>query len=654
VTSTQLLSPLAVGPAQAPNRVLFGPHETNLGRGRALSERHLAYYRRRAQGGCGTIVVETASVHPSDWPYERAPAVEECAAGWAAIATALHEEGALALASLGHAGGQGSSAYHQRALWSPGGFPDPVTREVPQIMEDEEIASLVGAFGTAAQAVRASGLDGAEINAGQHSLLRQFLSGLTNDRVDGYGADRTRLVREVLVAARRGLGDRVLGLRLGCDELAPWAGITLDLATEIALSLEGLFDYVVAVRAPAFDTGGTRPDGHTEPGFALPLARRLRAALRRGVVVAQGSIVDVEMAEAALVEGDADLVEMTRAQIAEPDLVRKLRQGRGGRIRPCVLCNQRCQVRDVRNPIVSCIGEPSAGHEDDDADVAPLTWSRSEPRPGVPGVLVVGAGPAGLETARVAAGLGRPVRVIDARAEAGGRLRLGAVGPGHHRLGRLADWLESECRVLGVEFELGRTATPAELEALGRDGTIVVCCHGSAPAPDRYPSDETVRRLRAGELFEVWADDGTGLPAGRAVVEDLVGDSVGVAAAELLAGSGRTVALVTADLVAGLQLSTTGDLAPANARLARAGVSLRKQSVVVEVCEGAVVLEDRPSGQVSRLEAELLVEAGYAWPAPPLVTRGSEPPTAGDAVAPRSVYEAVLEGRRVALALGAP
>jgi 2,4-dienoyl-CoA reductase (NADPH2) len=520
-------------------------------------------------------------------------------------------------------------------------------------MEVEEIEALVAAFARGARIARSSHMDGVEINAGQHSLLRQFLSGLTNTRADDYGADRVRLLREVLEATRAAVGAGVVGLRLGCDELAPWAGVTPDLAAAAACRLEGLFDYVVAVRAPAFDTGGTRPDGHTEPGFALPLARQLREALTEGLVVAQGSIVDVEMAEAVLEDGAADLVEMTRAQIADPDLVSKARAGRPERIRPCVLCNQRCQVRDARNPLVSCIGEPGAGHETSDVDVAaPTSPCPGSTRSGA-GVLVVGAGPAGLEAARVAAGRGWRVRVVEARAGTGGWLRSSAVGPGRQRLARLADWLEAECRALGVALDLGRALGPGDLAAAEAAGVVVVQCHGSVPAPARYPSDGTVRQVAVADLLEGWAHDGAGAPGAPAVVEDLVGDGVGVAAAELLAEAGSVVALVTVDLVAGVQLSRTGDLAPANARLARAGVTILKQTAVVGIERGAVVVQEQASGRRRRLEAGLLVEAGYRWPAAPLAG-GDAALVAGDAVAPRSVYEAVLEGRRAALALETP
>jgi len=648
----KLLEPIALGPRQAPNRVLFGPHETNLGRARTLSDRHVAYYARRASGGCGTIVVETASVHPSDWPYERAPLATDCRRGWAEVARVVHAGGSLALASLGHSGGQGSSAYSQAALWGPSRFPDPATREVPQQMEDEEIAALVEGFRLAAAGAAEAGLDGVEVNAGQSSLIRQFLSGITNTRSDEHGADRLKLARDVLSAVRDSLGpDLVLGLRLACDELAPWAGITPASSVDIARELTGPVDYVVATRAPVFDQGGTRPDGHTETGFALPLAEALRSALPPGVaVVAQGSVVDPDMAEDTVRRGGSDMVEMTRAQIADPDLVSKLRADQTDRVRPCVLCNQRCQVRDARNPIVSCIAEPSAGYETEEPGPAPApAGSTRAPID----VLVVGAGPAGLETARIARVLGHSVTVVDRDDRVGGQLRIASFAPGRGRLALLVAWLERECRRLGVRFELGREITTADVEAQESTGGRVVLCTGSVPGSARFESDRTVRQLDAATFFGLVESGELGrLPDGPVVVDDPVGDWVGIGVAELLAGQGREVALVTGDLVAGTQLSRTGDLAPANARLARAGVRSVKRSTVTAVIDGEVRVEDRYTGEKGSLAASVLVESSHRLPDEGLVPGHPAPPRrhavlrAGDAVAPRTAYEAILEARR--------
>ena len=401
----RLLEPLQLGPRTAPNRILFGPHVTNLGDDdRRFTPRHTAYYERRARGGCGTIVVEGASVHESDWPYERAPLAERAAPGWADIVAACRPHGALVVASLDHAGGQGSSAYSQLPLWAPSRVPEVASREVPKWMEAEDIAAVIDGFVAAARSAIGSGCDGVEINAGQHSLVRQFLSGLTNQRGDEWGADRLHFARTVLTAVRAAVGaDHVVGLRLSCDEIAPWAGITPEMAPPIAADLvDAGVDYVVVVRGSIFSIEQTRPDFHQPTGFNVALAAAVAAAVDVPVVL-QGSVVDVGQAEWAVGGYDdpasCAAVEMTRAQIADPDLVAKLRAGQPERIRPCTRCNQTCQVRDARNPLVTCIGEPTSGRETEDPDwYAPARAPRD--------VAVVGGGPAGLEAARVAASAG--------------------------------------------------------------------------------------------------------------------------------------------------------------------------------------------------------------------------------------------------------
>jgi 2,4-dienoyl-CoA reductase-like NADH-dependent reductase (Old Yellow Enzyme family) len=216
-----LSSPFMVGARRAPARVMFGPIVTNLGRDRALTDAHTAFYRRRAAGGAGIIVIEEAAVHESDHAYEHSPLAERCVEGWSAIATACRSAAPgspppLLLAGLGHAGGQGTSHWHQRPLWAPSAVPEVNTREVPKVMELDDIAAVVASFGHAAKLARDAGLDGVDINAGQHSLIRQFLSGLTNMRTDEYGSERLRFAREVLTAVRGSAGDDFLvALRAG-------------------------------------------------------------------------------------------------------------------------------------------------------------------------------------------------------------------------------------------------------------------------------------------------------------------------------------------------------------------------------------------------------------------------------------------------------
>jgi 2,4-dienoyl-CoA reductase (NADPH2) len=631
---------------------MFGPHETNLARGRQLSDRHRAYYQARAAGGCGLIVIEEASVHPSDWPYERAPIIDESAPGWRAIEEACRPSGALVMAALGHAGGQGSSAFSQRELWAPSDEPEVNSREVPKVMEPEDIEAVIAGFGRGAELATGAGLHGVEVNAGQHSLVRQFLSGLTNRRADAYGTDRTRFAREVLSAARDGLGpDGVLGLRLSADELAPWAGVTPEAAIEIAAELADLADYLVIVRGSIFSVAESRPTGHHGTGFNLELARSIRDEIGARIpVLAQGSIVDPSQANEALSSGACDGVEMTRALIADPRLVAELDQGHTPR--PCLLCNQRCRVRDNRNPIVSCVVEPRSGYETIDE---PVEGSSPAPAP----VLVVGAGPAGLEAARVAAIRGHQVTLVEGRSETGGLLRTISVLAGYERFALLADWLTDEATRAGVTIELNQVADHQQVAAW--PGPVVVAT-GARTGPRSYEVGEgavvvepvTVLEAERTGAMETLAG-GDRLPD-SILVWDPVGDGVGVGTAELLARTGRTVTLCTPDPVAGTLLALSGDLAGANVRLQQAGIRIERRQRLVAV-EGTLATTVHVfTAEQARIQAEAVVDCGSRLPDDglafdPVDPSGPPPIRVGDAVAARSVAEAIREGRAAALDL---
>jgi mycofactocin system FadH/OYE family oxidoreductase 1 len=622
----ELLSPLELGGHTAPNRVMFGPIVTNLGDDeRRLTARHTAFYERRARGGAGVIVTEEASVHASDWPYERSPLASQCGDGWAAIVTACRPHGALVIAGLGHSGGQGSSAYSQRELWAPSRVPEVNAREVPKWMEADDIAAVVAGFGAAAKVAADAGCDGVEINAGQHSLLRQFLSGLTNHRGDEWGQDRLRFAREVLDAARAGLGGSgILGLRLSCDELAPWAGITPEMAVDIAAALAPLVDYLVVVRGSIFSAEKTRPDFHEPTGFNIGLCQSIKAAVDVPVIL-QGSVVDWGQAEWAVGEGGVcNGVEMTRAQLADPDLVNKLRADVPDQIRPCTRCNQTCQVRDGRNPIITCIGEPSAGRETEDPDWYALTLRQ---RP----VVVLGGGVAGLEAARVALLRGHaPVQLVERQSEFGGLARV--AGPST----ALADWLIAECRRLGADMVNGNTSM--KLDA----GAVVIQATGSLPGVRTYDIADgsvvldiaDVRR----EVVELPSD-------GVIALFDPIGGPIAVALAEEL---GERAVLITQDNIAGNELSRTGDLAPANSRLQQRGAQIERRSLLRVAGDGWVELEDRFSGERRRITCVALVDCGFRLPDAPLPEAHIQ---IGDCVAPRTIHDAILEARRAALAI---
>ena len=641
-----LTEPISLAGHEAPSRVLFGPHETNLGRRRALSDRHLAYYLRRASGGAGVLVTETASVVAGDWPYERAPLAADCADGWHALATACAPHGTLLLAGLGHSGAQGSSAYSQQVLWAPSPVADVASRELPAELAQRQIDEVLAGFAAAARLAVDSGLAGVELDAGAISLLRQFHSGLTNLRSDAYGTDRLLFTCQVLDAVRAAIGpDRVLALRLSCDELAPWAGVTPEMAAVQVDRLAERLDLLVVVRGGPFSSTAYRPEAHTRPQFNTDLARAMRVAAAGRVPVAlQGSVVDAGAAQWALDDGVADLVEMTRAQIAEPRLVRLLRAGTPERARPCVLCNQACRVRDNRNPIVSCLGEPSSGYETQDP---PVDGTDPVSRD----VLVVGGGPAGLEAARVAALRGHRVTLQERSTTLGGALALAAVGPGRERLRLLTDWLAAECAHLGVAVKLAAEVDAEALKSAVAQGVCLILATGARPVERQFPgSDQEPTRVL--DVAAVLADP-TALPAGDVLVHDPVGGPVGVGIAELLAGLGRQVALVTQDPIAGTLLAIAGDLADANVRLQQAGVRREVRSLLRRASEGTALLEDVWTGAVREIACAVVVDCGHRLPEETLYLSAPGTARAGDCVTPRTALEAIREGRRLALALGA-
>jgi 2,4-dienoyl-CoA reductase (NADPH2) len=624
-----LLQPVDIGNCQAPNGVMFGPHVTNLGTDeRTFSDQHIAYYARRAQGGCGVIVLEGMSVHHSDWPYERAPLASHCAESLATLSAELHKEKCLVIASLDHSGGQGTSAYHQQPLWAPSRVPEVNSREVPKWMEQADIDEVIEGFVLAARIAVSSGCDGVEINAGQHSLVRQFLSGLTNHRDDAWGQDKTLFARTIIEKIRHEIGNAVIGLRLSCDELAPWAGITPDMAVELAPQLAACgLDYLVVVRGSIFSVEKTRPDFHEPEGFNTEITQRVQAVLNIPVFM-QGSVVQPQMAIQSVEQGVCTGVEMTRAQISDPDLVNKMLSGETAKIRPCIRCNQTCQVRDARNPIVTCVVEPTSGHESTD----PNWYAQVAPKK----VAVIGAGPAGLEAAYTAARRGHSVEVYEKQNAAGGIVAF--AGPG----ATFVHWLYEQCLSLDVQFHFG----------VAIDGTtdlaadVVLQCTGSRLGVPTY----AVTNLSAAlDVVDVM-NGSVALPeSGDIVLHDPIGGPIAIALAQWL---GQRAILVTPDNIAGNELSRSGDLAPANVRLAQQGTRVVKRALVRGVTHSGqgvcVEVQDRYSGETTVYDAAAFIDCGFRLPTEHLSTRFQ---LVGDAVAPRTVLEAVLEARRAVFML---
>lgn len=641
-----LFTSQSLGPKVAPNRIVFAAHQTNFAERNTFGERHRHYYLARARGGAGVIVLEAAVVHPSDYPYERAifGFDDHIAGAYRRLADALHPPGTLVFAQLTHSGQEGTSGLSQRDLWAPSPVPNAASREVPKAMETEDIDAVVASFARSAELARAGGLDGVELNAADKSLIRQFLSPLTNQRADGYGGaleNRLRFAREVIAAVRGALGpDLSLGLRLCGDEFAPWAGLKPEDSREIAAALaaDGALDYFAVAVGGIYSGHMARASMHVPQGYAVPLAEGVKAQARLPVFATE-RITDPLFAGGVIAEGRADMVEMTRALIADADLPRKTRAGRLADIRPCIACNQDCVVDSPMNPRLGCVHNASAGHEAELGDETLVPASRSRR------VMVVGAGPAGLEAARVAALRGHAVDLYEREGSLRGQVGVGAIGPGRGELGKVIRHLGLQVRKLGVRLHTHEAIT-VERVIVARPDAVVVAT-GAQAAPPPFPV--TGEAQIVDEMQVLLARPPVGP---RVVVVDQTGLPRGASAAEFLADHGCEVMIVTEDMFVSPQLIATQDLALWYQRALSKGITFLPQTQVRRVEGRTVVVADRFSQEERALaEVDTVVVAVYRLPRQDLYlalkAQGLEVYRAGDCVAPRRISQAVLEGNRV-------
>ncbi|MGZ4565782.1 MAG: mycofactocin system FadH/OYE family oxidoreductase 2 [Blastococcus sp.] len=639
----RLFSPLAIGPVTVPNRVVFPAHLTNYAVDGLPTARHAAYYGARAAGGCGLVITEEHTVHPSDGAYEKAirgydPAVLP---GYRRLTDAVHTAGGVVFAQLNHHGGQGSGLYTRRPLWAPSAVPDPLFREVPRAMDADDVAAVVAAFAEVAARCAEGGFDGVEVQASQSALLRQFLSRATNRRTDGYGGpleNRARLLFEVLTAVRAAVGPGVaVGVRLAGEEHVD-DGTTLDECVAVARLVAGRVDVVNTTVGVATATlGRVVPPMTTQPGYALHVAAAVRAAI--GVpVIGVGRFVEPAQAEQALADGACDLVGVVRGQIADPEFAAKARAGRPGEIRTCLGCNQECVGRVGRGAALGCVQNPSAGRE---TLPAPRRRGRR--------VLVVGGGPAGLRAAAAAAEGGHAVTLVERSAEVGGALALAARAPGREGLWPLVLDAAAACRRAGVEL---RTSVPADVDlVLAESPDVVVLATGARPERPAWAVGERVVDVR-----EVLA--GRAAPVGAVLVVDELGTAAATSVAELLGSRGCAVEVTTPAMVVGQDLGVTLDRERWQRRAAELGIAQSTDRLVRSVVAGerlTVELVEHPTGVAETREVDWVVGATHPRPddalGHALEGSGIEVHRIGDCVTPRDAGAATREAERLAARL---
>ncbi len=648
-----LFQPLRIGPRELRNRIIFGSHTTNYAQDNLLSHRHADYYAARAQGGAGAIVLEEHIVHPSDLPYANALLgyLPETPAAIARVTERIHAHNSLVLVQLNHNGQQSTSNHSQQELWAPSAVPDVASREMPKVMEPADIQAVIEGFALVARYVKQSSADGVELQIADRSLLRQFLSPLTNQREDQYGGpleNRLRFVQEALEAVAAALGpDCVLGVRFCADELAPWAGITPEQSIEIArlLAATGRIDYMTITMGSIFSTHmfPFHASMHTPPGYAAHLATSVKAAINIPVFAA-GRITNVAQAERILAEEQADGVEVIRALIADPQLPRLSQEGHTDEVRPCISCNQGCQVRTVMNVALGCTVNPDVIHMQPTALLA--AGQREVRIQQAPALLIIGGGPAGMEAARTATLRGRKVVLYEREETFGGAVALAARGPGRGELQLITDYLQAQLEKLDVEVHLGVEVT-AEMVLAQRPDSVVVATgahtgYGLLPIPDHdLPHVTGIRRILRGEQVE----------GERVVIIDEMASHGVLSVAELLATQGHSVEVVTGDWYVGRDLVATHDIVPWMQRVMALGLLMTPHTTVRRIEAGQVIVTDRFIAGERALAADVVVLGTYERPSQELyyALKGRVPHLfrAGDCVAPRRIEQAILEGRQV-------
>jgi len=440
-----LFSPLKLGSVVVPNRVHFAAHLTNFAEQHKISNRLIYYYRERARGGCGLITTEEMSVHPTDHAYEKLVDAfdPQVLPGYQRLTKAIHEYDTRIFAQLNHNGMQGDGKISRLPVWGPSPGFDPIFRETAKEMEVEEIAECIEYFARSAAYAAEGGFDGIELQLGHSSLIRQFLSPATNVRKDEYGGNfenRLRFALEVIAAVRKEVGgDFTLGVRLNADEMHPRGGLTLADAKTIAARLQktGHLDFMDLSLGTFYNLYLVEGTMHTPLAYTVPLAAAIRSVVDLPVFCTN-RINDPHLAEKILQDGDADMIGMVRGLICDPELPNKTRQGRIDDIRHCIACNQGCIGRVGLGYRLGCIQNPAVGKE---KELGAETLKQCDhPKK----VVVIGAGPGGLETARVASLRKHRVILLEKNTEVGGQNIVAGRASGRQEITGVTRWLSSQ------------------------------------------------------------------------------------------------------------------------------------------------------------------------------------------------------------------
>jgi 2,4-dienoyl-CoA reductase-like NADH-dependent reductase (Old Yellow Enzyme family)/thioredoxin reductase len=643
-----VFTPVQIAGVEIPNRIVRTAHGTRLTPGGRITDDLVAYHEVSARSGVGLTVLEIASVHQSGASAGIHIWDDSVLQGYEKLTRVLRRYPMKLFQQLMHFGHNAVLKDAQPA-WSPSVLPNLRSAAAipPLAMTKGQIDEIVASYAAAADRVVRGGLDGVEVHAGHGLLVGQFLSPITNFRQDEYGGsfeNRARFLMEIMRAVNAAVRGAIpVGVRLSADELVDGGS---DVAESIelvhALEDEALVDFVDLSVGSSYSYHRVIGGMDEVQGYQLPYAVPVGRAASVPSIVA-GRIKSLEHAERIIAAGEADLVAMVRATIADPEIVAKSARGEAHRVRPCIGCNHGCVGGNaVSGGRIGCTVNPTAAVPAGQAELVPaVTPAR---------VLVAGGGPAGLEAARVAAERGHHVVLCEQTDQVGGQLRYARRAPFRAEIGEIADWLESELRELKVDVRLNTRVTPALVRELGAEKVVIAT--GSVPRRDGFQV-AAPRAVPGADLPHVRTSwDVLAGPSGarRAVVLDDVGHYEAVAAAETLLSEGAQVTFVTRMAQLSPLLEGSRTVNPIKSRFAGRPITVVTDTQVERIEPDHVTVRSVHGGDATGIPADLVVlvchNASRDELAEDLRDQISDCRLVGDALSPRFLQVAISEGHR--------